>query len=1433
MPRINYRFLLLVLLVGIGGGFGIVMLHRARLERNATTLGNLADKGIEEGATDTTIGLLNRYLLIRPDDVTRQTQLARLLADRALEGKLSRAEITRTKEMLAAAVARTPDDFDLREKLVMFLLDAGEKDLAISQLQTLREHAAGRNDPAAVGRLGLLYAEAALAAGKGVEAEEVLNELVTSPPGAKLPPGRGRAFEILAAIAAGPRKQPLTAETLLVRRTEFYPDDPQAWGSLANWYLSSGKLAEATAAVAKARALDEHDIDTALLDARIALNSREFERAAEILDGPLHDAPLSESLVSSRAQLAAIRGDVEGQIGILRAGLAAIPNNSQFTLALADALTQSGRTDDLRQLASDTKKTFAPDSVVARYVEARLAMAERRWQQAVELWNGLRTDSAANPSFARTIDSAVAFCQDALGRPDEAVMLRRRLASEDPRSPMAKLITATKLEADGRADEALAVVESLAATMPVETLVATPEIWTKLMSLRVAAELARPPEARDWSKVDSLLAELCEAPSIPAAGRDRLRVEVLQAKGDRNGAIAAGEAAVAASPGDASLLVVLARALMADSRGEEAAARIAAAPAELRDSPEVLEFEIDRASARGTLVSGGELEEIERRAATLSAPVSRRVNSRLFVLYATRGDREQAERIGAALLDTNPDDIEVRKLLLGLAAERYDAEKVGSEADEIAGRLGADSTEGRVALAMKGIVAIGARLKAAAELGTVPDSLDPDDRRALDAARAALEQVAAERPEWPDVYRALASASAVGADPDAEIGYLRQAVGLEPIPLARRRLAGALARNGRGLEALPVIASLGDAGGAEIARFRAELLLASGNPEDARTLADRITPADCRDPDRLEWYATILARLEASAEAKAACRRAIEVAPARGAPRLTLLQIEQRAGQSAAAEATRQAALATLTGGERDRFEEASAIILGRTDELTLRLRAATEAAPDDLGAARRLAAILLRTGRRADASTELRRIVGLEAARGTATLVWARRRLAEVLAASPSPSSLEESLALLAVNVDSDGKQDPDDRALAARILLNRTDPMSWRRGLGMMEQLGEQRPLKVPERVLSARRESTLAPRQRERIREELGSIVASGEGGIDLVAMLAAMCIDDGDTEGAGEWLAQLRELLPKAPSTLQLEARLAEKRGDHEAARRIVVELLARREDQAPDESTRLALALFADDLGFHDEADEVLLALSDDSTAAVLARAASLGKRGRSAEATALVEKVRGRVAPIQLTSTLVAILSSARDEDAVDGIVRLVESLSRESGDAPDFAIREGVVASLAGRTDRAKQIFTDLLAPGRLEGELKGLAQANLAFLLAKPATAEEASKLIDEAIAALGPQPDLLDTRAVIRHARGQTPLALADMADVILQPTAQHSLHLAVIRADAGDLAGARTAFEEALALGLDDERLIPDDLLRRIRLEAALGAASGGK
>jgi tetratricopeptide (TPR) repeat protein len=1425
--RINFRMSILVLLLIAGTVGGIYVLHKFQVRRNAAALLATVDEKVAEENPTEAIDPLLKYLTLRPADNARHLQLAEILAERAFSGERSRERWALTKEVLRTAVTRNPEENDLREKLVVLLLEANESEAAIYHASELRKRTDAESDPERFGRIAMLYIQAALKAGKSDEVEKTLVELTQPLPGKPLPSDRIDAFVFLAAIMSEGRGRLQAAEEVLRKMVDAFPDSPRAWKVLAGWSRRNGKPEQAAEAIAKARALDPVDEEGILIDATVALAMGKPDRAEAVLASIPADAPLSEPLVMARAELARVRGDAPGMIEVLTAGREAIPSSKPLISELIVVLSDAGRTEDVVALLEAARKMLPEGAPAIVYGEASVAMAEGRWSQSLKGWERLKEVMAGDPSFNRRADIAMASCHDALGDTEKAAEARRRLAAAAPDSELAMFLEATGLEQAGKLEEAMAIIERMAAGIPPETLASRPEIWRALLRMRIAEQSRRPEAERDWTAVDGLVSALTAEGGLNAQAAARVRVDVLTAKGDGAGALSASEAAVAAHPDDVQLLAQSVFLLAESDRGDEAWARIDAAPEALRSSPGLLIAAIDLLVRTDRDAWGDRPQDLQDRILALPAAVARAARRQWLAFQVGQGAEAAAYQVAEAILTDDPDDMQVRMMLVDIAAERDDADEVAAQVALVEKQFGSDTAISRVARAVEKIVAV----RVARRVSGNTDVLNEEEKKTLVEARKLVEEAAADRPDWEAPVRHLASITELEGDPAAAIGHLRRAIRRgESLPLARRRLVVLLVAAGRFGEAAPVIASLGTFGGPAVDRIRADSLATSGETEEALRVGASLTSQDPENVAQLTWHASLLARCGKPDEAEAACRKAIEVAPQDEAPRRTLVRLQVDRKLDAEARATRDAALAALAEPAKSRFKEYAAGLLGEGDVIESAYREAVVANGDDLDAARRLVEQYLARGRLKPAREELRRIVGLSSAKDSPTGFWARRQLAVQMAQGGSYREFLEAIALLALNVDGEGRQSADDMALEASLLLARNEPSSWRRGLQVLEILAERRPLTVQERVMREKARATLVPTLRPEAIKALGEIALSADGSTAMFAMLVELCLDEGDLVGADEWLGRLQGVSPEAPGTLRLMAKVAMAKGDDNAVARTVKRLLPEVRVTDATASRMVMAAMVVDDLGFHEEAGRVFDDYAGLTNDGVLLQARSLGRRHRTKEAIALAESVRAEVSPQAFLETLIAIArytDADPESDALADVERIAATLRRENPGASDIAFSAAILEDAFGRTSRAMKSYRELLASRDLDPRLRGLVSANLAFDIAHPETADEATKLIDAAVAELGPTTDLLDSRAMVRLAKGQSRQALEDVSDaILLQPTPRNYLHLAVIRVAMRDLNAAADALAVAREKDLDEERLSPDDRRRLERVEAAI-------
>ncbi|MFM7075045.1 MAG: tetratricopeptide repeat protein [Planctomycetaceae bacterium] len=1458
MRRLNLPLLIVLALLLVGGTAGVALLHRYQLRRNAESMAVDAQRRLEEGREDEAIALLGKYLALRPADTQRQRQYAELLLRQAESGRATARSVKLTIAAMETAMRAFPEDDALRERFATFLFAANQPGPARDHFEILLQRsqkagAAERVEAEAPDRAGaaaapgerldaeqiaVRFAITASSLGRFDEAENVLSGLVDFDPVKRRFPsdpvvGKGTpaAFLALAHILEEQRGDERAAAAVVERLATIHPDDKNALQLVARWHVGHRDADAAGPAIDKARALAPDDVDLAFLDYQTAMMRGDTAKAAEILAGPLSTAEPVPPIVLARSGFRQRQGDVDGAIEILRGALEQRPEEPLFHTAILSVLADAGRIDQLREQLAVSRPKVPKTAEILLYADALIAIKERRWLEAQRLLEELRPRVARDKQLSRQIDVALADCHRALGQFDQANEARRRALTSSTGVSQALFLEMDELEREGRLDEALAMADALTDQIGKERLLALPQFWDRLFRLKMAAQVRQPAEERDWTAAEALLDAVAAQGKADPAAVARRRVDLVSARADVAAALEASAAALEAHPGATALLGQRVMLLVAAERVAEARELLDGMPEETRDSPDVIEAALRIAALLPGRDSAAWLADVERRLDRLEDPVAARCAQQLVAIHFGRGASNEAERIALRAVDRDPDNLPLQSVLLDLAAERNDPEATARQAEVLVKLTGAGSPTAHLAQAVEAIVGVrAARLRRFTSQADV--RLTDGEKADLERARSLLALAGNARPRWADVPRQLAAIDELEDDYGAAIGRLRQACEyVETLPFGRRRLAYLLILTGRSEEARPVLQSLGPAAGIHVERLRAEKVAESGRVEDARRLAAALTPDDCVDADQWMWYASLLTRCRDLPGAVKACRRAIDAAPSSAAPWMTLVGIHLAGGDEDAAREAAAEARQRLDGEERTRFDTIVTDRLDDPEALEARYRAAVETDPADAEAAKKLVAQLLSRQKGAQAQEELRRFIAAERP-GAAPADWARRLLARQLAPA-GYRELLEALALLRRNVDSQGKQHPEDILASIALLAPRNEPASWRQAVALLDELAARRPLTVDERVILAGFRVRLG--KRDAARDELVAIASSPSASIAVTTRIAELLLDDDDARGARKWIERLRGEAPDAVPTLLLSARLAKAEGNDAQAEQYVRRLIPDTRLTAANARAMADRALAADAAGFHEAADRVLLEYAKATPEGTLLRARTLARKRPIGDALAQMDSVFGKVSPAAFLETLSAVVRQSSGEITAEQRERIsgwLARLDRENPDAADVAIQVATLEEALGMTDEAERRYRALLAGERLNRMQTGVVAANLGWILARPEHAAEAAELVDRAVQIVGPISELLDTRALVRLANNQRILALEDIRDALLVPSAQKYLHLAVIQAESGDLDAAAEALQEARSLGLEDERLSADDATRLESLGRRLEPVAGG-
>lgn len=1442
VKRINLRLLFGLFIGLVALVVGVAVLHRIQVNRNAGSLAKLARQRLNEGKTGEAIGLFARYLGMRPDDVEVQREYAELVLAQTQESSASQNDLKRAYGSLENAVRRNPEDDALRLKLAEFQVRVGRFSDAREHLETLRTRLAKApaGEPGTDGidptTLQMLLARSLAGDGDFDAAARQAGDLIgyDVQQRAFVPDRRPAevtdAYVLLATMLDQRLDDSAAANAVLEELAQKRSEDPGAWLALARWHRQLGDLDAATADLDKATALDPESPDIIWASFELALAKGDVPAAQAIATRARELFPRDERVYRGLASLALQQQDQAAAESILREGADQIPGRPSLLMMLADTLLSRGKIDEAAQILTQLEELFGTANPAVGLLQSRVLIAQRRWTEARRRLNEIRPQVASVPEMARQIDLCLGQCYENLEEFDEQLDVSRRILVDDPTSLVARVAQASALAAAGRPDDALEEFETVAATIPVERLTSVPQVWYPLLQLRVLQQAKLPVADRDWSRVDDLLARLEASPGISASQVALLRADVLARKGENDAAADLLERAVKESASEPQVWSALAMLTLRERGPDAARAVIARVPAEVIVHPALVSVRMQLAARAPSADSAQELADLETQAAGLGPEDAARLLSSLAGLRLETGDAAEAERLWKAAAERQADDLRSRTALLELAMKSGDLDKAKAAVAEIEAVAGRDNARTRVAEAGVRILEV-RKAQERKELESGKVELSATDKRLLDEARNLLIEAENDRPGWHLIQTYAAEIDGLRGDIPAAIDRLQRAVRLGPAnPEIVRQLVALLYASNRLEEARKAIDMLGPDGLDGFERLTAEMELRSGNLDDAVAIAERTVTLDSKNGSELLWLAQLLERTGKRERAGELFTRAVEVAPDRSDVWVSLFAHQLATGRRRAAENTLDRAVAALPSPARELVLAQGAEMLGRLDDAERAFREAATAAPNDIGISTARAEFLVRTGRTDQARQVLRDILASsdDNASARAMKAWARRKLAELIADRGTYTKLLEAVALLDGAPDAGDRLDAEDAAVKVALLANRPEPASWRLAIEVLEQLRRQQPLTTAQRLTLA---GLLDKSGRwDEARQELMAVVAAPKTPPAFIAMLADKLITHGELGNARAWVKRLEDTAPDAPVTVALEARLAIAEKDRTRAAALAKRLMPGDEVPTDQLGQLAALAQLMEELEFPKAADKVLASYASRSSDGVIARAQFLGRQRRTIEALDVLEQSWDRLPLERLLSIAVDVLrSNPKAEGAAE---RLEQWIAKARRIDPESVVIALVEAELLGMQDRGSMVearYRELLARKDLDAIQTAIVSNNLACHMAEPGKAGEARKLIDAAIDAIGPHPDLLDTRGIVRIAQGEHREAIADFEQAVLQPSDVKFLHLAFAQLRAGDKAAAREALDRSRRKGLTVERLSAADRSRLAELESALGIA----
>ena len=789
--KINYKFLLLLLVgtaVLTGGLFAV---HYFQAQRIAKALLWQANRADEEGLTERMARYLERYREFAPQDMEEAARLAKAWAGETFAGSVRARR--RAVSLLETVLRSGPERSDLRRLLVKAALEVG-------QLKTARDHLEAmllEDGTARVKMTAVERGEVEAYWGALCEAEkDKRTQAIAWYRAAVQHAPEGRiAYVNLAWLLRNQAKQEGEEKT---RKT--LQDEADKLLDL----LVEKNVESAPAYLARWRYRREFDLVN--IQKKPDPTRIELKDAAEDVARALQRAPESVEVLLAAADVERLKFDTDreknkdgrsearrhltsGLEQQAKLGTRGVNDPAQFQLLWQltnllldewqDEQTPEESRSELREEAArrivQLRRTrLRPESTVpaaADYLQARLLVIDKEYAQAEPLLTRSRTVLDKQSDLGIQINLLLGACYNQLENPVGMLDAYSRVLKEDPNSVSALLGVAAAQWQLGQIDKSLDNYRAL-----MKQNAAPPGGWLDIARIEVQKQLQGDKTGRKWENAEAALkqaeAALAEIPERDRTGRlfdlTLLRAEILAAR-DR--------------PDEAELVLTEAR----DKQPKEKRVQYWAALVELaeyrKDRPrahalltqaekegDAVELRLARARLLTAEKPDGLVAKIDALGNDAQPPFSVEDQARLFAglaeVWFRAGNRSKAREY-CKRLAANPlhqTDLRLRLFVFDLALR----EGAQDDMDE----------------ALKGIQSVEQGVGPFTHFGTAltlirqsRQAAEKDKGQLLEAASHELDKVAETRPYWSKLSVARAEICEQRGQPELVIEELRKALG--------------------------------------------------------------------------------------------------------------------------------------------------------------------------------------------------------------------------------------------------------------------------------------------------------------------------------------------------------------------------------------------------------------------------------------------------------------------------------------------------------------------------------------------------------------------------------------------------------------------------------------------------------------------------------
>lgn len=1433
MKRLNIRFLAILATVTLALVVTIVAVNFWQRSRNATKLVQRADAAREQGDPREASQQRNRYLKHRPLDIEQWSMLADDLAavtelpdanrrdiNNAYYGYEEALQVATQTEQLAFQYRDTINE--LRRKAIKFHMrpDIRQYSSAIQHLKLLRQSLGDQADT----ELDLLTAECLARNRQGREASELFAKLVGYDPESKTfdvakatAPTETEAYILWAQVAREELLDNEIADAVVEQLVKANPDDYRAhlaYSKYLRQYKSktSGAMELAEKEANEALRLAPDDPDALLNSAEIERGQGKLKEATELLERGLASHPKDYRLYYGLATLQMNAQDPKKALEYIAEGVKqASDSTALYWLRGGIELEQEDKEGAAETIKTLTKLGYPPYRL--RFMQARINFIEGNWPVVATELEAIRPLSTGDTDIERQLNRLLALCYEKLGQADRSLDAWRRILSAQPGDIMAlngEINALRRLRRTAEADNKLLALQD---TLDRVGLDPAPQFHERAIRIEIGRVSRLPAAEQNWTRVDEMLSEINRNPKFPIIQKLALNTDVMLLRGREDQAVALVKQALAENQQEFGLWLV-ALDLVARIKGhEQAFAILERMETNFGDSVTLRGAKANLLLMRRGADVKPELERLAEGVEKFSEAEQVQLWQSLGQAYFQLRDYDQARRLWTKIATARPNDLPIRVALFELAEETGDEVGMDEALAEIEGLEGKESKNNstwKLYQAKHLIWQLQNRLVGPEVLGTI---------------RQLCEEVRERRADWHELSRTESDLALLQGDVPEATKKLQQSLEQVPgQPVVIRRLVELFIRQGKFDEAQQLSKRLDPAQRASIdPRMQSRLLAVQGDFDESLKLSQGIIEAT-NHPDDYLWHGQVQFSAGKFDDAIASVRKAIELNSRSSESWLALIRLMLAAGKRDGAEQVVREAQLVLS-------EKELPMVMGQAYELLQDLPQARRcylmalsADPNNLNVLRRVVSFYSGINNESATNKYLDQMLvqaDPDAQRPDQNIAWARRMKAQLLAGNHSYPSYLEARKLIDMNIPVGGEMLPEDLQLAVRLALARPDSLSREGAVRLLEETRERRRLFSPEIL-------TLAQLYEKQGRWEeannlMGSLLADNATNPSIVGPYVEMLLRNGEADKVEVWLSKLD---PSQPIVKRIRIHTLVQQGKVEEGLRLAMTMLPA--DLKPEqvEILRFLGALMED---LNDYGEQPMLVNAAEKFYREYARrqpdqamvlASFLGRHGKVQEAFELCEAAmrsatdeserrRFEFGSLQVA---VATLSAHRATIATDSPYyaqarKWFTEIQAEYPDSKSLLSHLAVFEELEGNFDQVISIYRHFLDRNDLSARERAVVQNNLAFILALQGDGEGGMEMITQAINELGPTADLLDTRALVHLARGESFKAIQDLnTSLVSGESAIKYFHLALAQAQERNRSAAAQALENARRLGL---------------------------